>query len=54
MDKQRADTVPKKMRPARELAAMVKRLPKEERLRVEGIITGLELAQKTAPPAPAT
>lgn len=52
MDKQRADPAP--MRPARELVAMVKRLPKEERLRVEGVIAGMELA-RTAPtssPAP--
>lgn len=34
---------------SRELAAMLKRLPKEERLRVEGIIIGVDLAHKKTP-----
>ena len=31
---------------SRELAAMLKRLPKEERLRVEGIFIGVDLAHE--------
>lgn len=34
------------LKSSRELAAMLKRLPKEERLRVEGIIIGVDLAHK--------
>lgn len=47
MAQQRAtpvESVP--LKSSRELAAMLKRLPKEERLRVEGIIIGVDLAHK--------
>jgi len=33
----------------RELASMLSRLPREERLRVEGIIVGMELARTQSP-----
>lgn len=32
----------------RELAAMLEALPKDERLQVQGVITGLQLARKAA------
>ena len=37
------------MKSSRELAAMLKRLPMEERLRIEGIIIGVSLRNCEAP-----
>lgn len=34
---------------SRELAAMLKRLPEKERLKIEGIIIGVEMAHKDMP-----
>lgn len=42
------------LKSSRELAAMLKRLPKEERLRVEGIIIGVDLAHKEPQVSPPT
>lgn len=47
MKKQRPEPVIiKPLRPARELAAMMTKLPKEERFKVEGILLGLEIAHR--------
>lgn len=45
MNQQQSTLSVKPLIPAKELAAMVKRLPRDERLRLEGVITGMELAQ---------
>ena len=37
------------LKSSRELAAMLKRLPERERLKVEGIIIGVEMAHKDMP-----
>ena len=51
MNKQRAEpTTIKPLKPARELASMVAKLPKEERLRLEGIIVGIDMAHKDTSP----
>lgn len=39
------------LKTARDLAAMLKQLPKEERIRVEGIIIGVGLRCGNPPPA---
>ena len=50
MGKQRAAPDIKPLKPAKELAAMVAKLPKEERLRLEGIIVGVGLAHEVTKP----
>ena len=50
--KQRAAPIARPLRPAKELAAMVKRLPKEERLRLEGIVLGMGIARQGPPTSP--
>lgn len=47
MDRQRAEPAAiNPLKPARELAAMVTKLPKEERLRLEGYVMGFSDAHK--------